>query len=83
MLNPTSLRLRGLDVSGSQPAELLDHELVFFGGNGYLAPIPAKGKTMYGVLHRISGETLAKIDPLLEGPCTCLLCVHVRSFCCC
>ena len=67
MVNPTSVRLRGLKVADSAPGELLDHELVFFGPNGYLAPLAAKGKTMYGIVHRISKETLAVIDALMKG----------------
>lgn len=67
MTNPVSLRGRGIEVLESYPSTLQDHKMVFFGTNGYSAPLPAQGQTMDGVLHLMTNETLAKINPLMEG----------------
>lgn len=67
MINPVSLQGRGLEVLESHYSQLQNHECVFFGPNGYSAPVPANGETMWGVLHLITQATLNKINPLLEG----------------
>lgn len=67
MMNPTSLRGRRLVPLESFPAELLDFELIFFGSGGMAAAQDSPGKSLHGVLHRMSEKHMAVLDNLERG----------------
>lgn len=64
MMNKVSLNGRGLYAIESKPAEIQDHELIFYGPMGIAAAIPAEGKTFHGVLHKLTKEDMARLDQI-------------------
>jgi hypothetical protein len=61
MMNPISMKARGICPKYSKPGEILDHEFRFFGPQGMAEAIPCQGKSFHGVLHCI---TQADVDEL-------------------
>ena len=64
MMNPTSMSLRGVKAIESQPAEIMDHKLYFFGSFGFAEALPSPGCTFHGVMHRLDHENMAKLDKI-------------------
>jgi len=56
MMNPVSLKGRGLTPIESMPAELLDYRLGFFGQNGFATIYAEEGTSFHGVLHNMAPE---------------------------
>ena len=52
MMNKVSVNARKVYPTQSKPAEILDYELIFFGGGGMACALAAKGKSFHGVLHK-------------------------------
>merc|ERR1719161_2491064 len=66
MMNPVGLGGRQLTPLQSVGAELLDYELEFFGRGGMAAARPKKGGSLHGVLHRMTGPEMRRLDEM-EG----------------
>ena len=66
MMNPISLNNRGLFPTVSKPAEILDFEITFFGGEGFACAEIAPGKSFHGVLHLCTAEEMKILDSI-EG----------------
>lgn len=64
MMNPTSIKLRGIHPSSSCPAKLKDYKLIFFGKNGYAEIIKEKDQSVHGILHEISENELSILDEI-------------------
>lgn len=67
MMNPTSLKARGLVPLESFPAELLDFELMFIGKQGMAAAQAVPGKSFHGVLHLMSEKHMCVLDEIERG----------------
>jgi len=67
MMNPTSLKGRGLVPVESVPAELMDFELGFFGPAGMAAAIATPEKSFHGVLHRMTAPHMVVLDKIETG----------------
>jgi hypothetical protein len=66
MMNPISLKNRGIFPKKSMPAEVQDFELTFFGKMGMACADVAPGKSFHGVLHLCSEDEMKSLDAL-EG----------------
>jgi len=64
MINPTSLAARGLKPKQSEPAELIDHRLLWKGSEGMASQEAAPGESFHGVLHLMSAEHMKKLDAI-------------------
>ena len=64
MMNPVSLKGRNLHPIESNPAELLDYELGFFGAMGMAFAKPGKGKPFHGVLHKMTQKEMLILDKI-------------------
>ena len=64
MMNKVSITNRGVIPLESVPAELLDYELIFFGGMGMACAQPCEGKSFHGVLHKCKEEHMLKLDKI-------------------
>eukprot|EP00092_Neocalanus_flemingeri_P011960 GFUD01012893.1.p1 GENE.GFUD01012893.1~~GFUD01012893.1.p1 ORF type:complete len:290 (+),score=81.73 GFUD01012893.1:147-1016(+) len=64
MMNKTSLTMRDLKPTKSRPACLKDFELIFGMNYGMAAARRSPGQKIHGVLHRITGEELVKLDKI-------------------
>ena len=64
MVNPVSLRNRNIFPLESRPAELLDHNLNFFGSIGVAEAVVEEGASFHGVLHQLDAATMEKLDTL-------------------
>lgn len=64
MCNPTSLANRDLHPKESQPAEVLDYKLHFFGSSGMADAVPAKGESFHGVLHKMPASDQEKLNKI-------------------
>jgi hypothetical protein len=78
MMNPTSLKLRGLEPITSCPAECLDFKLIFVSRMGPVAmaeAAPEAGASFHGVLHLMNANDMASLDALEmtydRTPATC------------
>jgi hypothetical protein len=52
MMNKVSVNARKVYPAESKPGEILDYDLIFFGGGGMACALAAKGKSFHGVLHK-------------------------------
>ena len=50
------------------PAEMLDHELIFYGPMGMAGAVPAEGKSFHGVLHNHKLAASAAHEPFAFKP---------------
>ena len=77
MCNPISMTNRELHPIESFPAEVMDHELHFFGSSGMAGAIAQEGKSFHGVLHKMTKDDKIKLDKMEMGydadPCKCKL----------
>ena len=64
MMNNVSLNARGLFSLESKPAELQDHDIIFYGPLGMAGAVPAPGKSFHGVLHKLTADDMAKLDKI-------------------
>jgi len=64
MLNPVSLANRKIFPLESRPAELLDHNIHFFGSIGVAEAVVEEGASFHGVLHKLDAPTMAKLDKI-------------------
>lgn len=62
MMNKVSLNSRGIFPVESRPAEILDYDLVFFGGAGMAVAEAKKGKSFHGVLHKVTQKEMEVLD---------------------
>ena len=58
MMNPLSIRYRGINPLESIPAEIIDYKLGFFGDMGFASAIYHEGSSFHGVLHKLSNEDI-------------------------
>jgi hypothetical protein len=77
MCNPISITNRELHAIESFPAEVMDHELHFFGSSGVAGAVAKEGKSFHGVLHKMTKDDKIKLDKIEMGydadPCKCKL----------
>ena len=66
MMNPVSLNARGIFPVESKPAEILDYDIIFFGGSGMACAEPKEGKSFHGVVHKVSEDQMKILDSI-EG----------------
>lgn len=64
MLNPVSLANRKIFPLESRPAELLGHNIHFFGSIGVAEAVVEEGASFHGVLHKVDADTMAKLDKI-------------------
>ena len=64
MVNPVSLRNRNIFPQESRPAELLDHNINFFGSIGVAEAVVEQGASFHGVLHQLDAATMEQLDTL-------------------
>ena len=64
MMNPHSLKRRGLVPTESHPAILLDFRLYFFGTLGIAEAIPQEGDHFHGVIHRLNKDAIEALDKI-------------------
>ena len=64
MLNPVSLANRKIFPLESRPAELLNHNIHFFGSIGVAEAVVEEGASFHGVLHKVDADTMAKLDKI-------------------
>ena len=64
MLNPVSLTNRKIFPLESRPAELLGHNIHFFGSIGVAEAVVEEGASFHGVLHKVDTDTMAKLDKI-------------------
>ena len=64
MINPVSIRNRGINPISSEPAELLDHRIGFFTSDGYAEAVPEVGASFHGVIHHLTKEDMTKLDKI-------------------
>ena len=64
MVNPVSLRNRNIFPQESRPAELLDHNIHFFGSIGVAEAVVEQGASFHGVLHQLDAATMEQLDTL-------------------
>jgi AIG2-like family len=66
MMNCVSVRNRNLQLEANQkgqPAELLDHQLVFYGCHGFAEVVPKKGASLHGVVYlNVSDDQMKELD---------------------
>lgn len=62
MMNKTSMKLRNLIPLSSEPGEILDYEIGFFGSGGFAEAKPSPGKSFHGVLHRMTTAQMEGLD---------------------
>jgi hypothetical protein len=67
MMNKVSLELRKVVPIQSWPAEIIDHDLGFFGSLGFAEAIPSEGKSFHGVLHKLHKSDMDMIDKIEVG----------------
>lgn len=69
MMNPVSMRLRGIQpVGASKPAKLQGYRIHFFGEAGMAECLPAdEGSCIHGVLHTIRQHEAEKLDAIETG----------------
>lgn len=67
MMNPNSLKSRDLHPLESYPGEILDYELIFYGGGGMAVAIEKEGASFHGVLHKMTLDDIAKLDGIEVG----------------
>ncbi len=64
MVNPVSLRNRNIFPLESRPAELLDHNIHFFGSIGVAEAVVEQGASFHGVLHQLDAATMEQLDTI-------------------
>ena len=66
MMNPISLANRGIHPAAcrSQPAELLEYRLGFFGPMGYADAVPCDGASFHGVIHYVKPDQMEILDKI-------------------
>lgn len=62
MMHPESMKQRKIAPIRSQPAELLDQRIHFFGAAGFAEAVPEEGASFHGVVHQITHETMDELD---------------------
>lgn len=62
MMNKVSLNSREIFPVESKPAEILDYDLIFFGGAGMACAEAKEGKSFHGVLHKVSQKEMKVLD---------------------
>lgn len=67
MMLPQSYEQRNFHPLASQPAELLDYKLNFFGGVGFAEAVPAPGESLHGVMHMVTPQQMVELDKLEVG----------------
>ena len=67
MVNKVSLNNRKLYPVESNPAELLDYELGFFGQMGMAVAEPKEGSSFHGVLHKLTEAEMISLDGVEAG----------------
>ena len=69
MMNKIGLHGRGIfTLESKPPAEMLDHELIFYGPMGMAGAVPAEGKSFHGVLHNHKLAASAAHEPFAFKP---------------
>jgi len=63
-MNPVSLNARGIFPVESKPAEILDYDIIFFGGSGMACAEPNVGKSFHGVVHKVSEDQMKILDKI-------------------
>ena len=61
-MNKVSLNSRGIFPAESNPAEIQDYDLIFFGGAGMACAEAKEGKSFHGVLHKVTEEEMRILD---------------------
>jgi len=64
MINPVSFRARGLKGTECQPAELLDHKIVFQGRSGMASIKDSVGESLHGVIWLCDDTDMEKLDEI-------------------
>ena len=64
MINPVSFRARGLKAIECQPAELLDHRIIFQGRSGMASIQDAEGESLHGVIWVCDDTDMKKLDKI-------------------
>jgi len=64
MMNPTSLKLREIDVIRSYPGVIQNFKLNFAGRYGMAEALPSVGNCFHGVVHEITKEMMVKLDEI-------------------
>lgn len=64
MCNKVSLSMRNLHPLDSHPAEILDHEIYFFGKMGFAEAIYKPNASFHGVLHKMLASDKSKLDEM-------------------
>ena len=67
MCNKVSLSLRNLHPLESHPAEILDHEIYFFGKLAFAEAIYKPNASFHGVLHKMLASDKSKLDQMELG----------------
>ena len=62
MMNKVSLNSREIFPVESKPAEILDFDLIFFGGSGMACAEVKEGKSFHGVLHKLVEKEMKVLD---------------------
>ena len=64
MMNQVTIKARKIFPVESQPAEILEYKLTFFGEQGLACAEPAQGESFHGVLHKLKEEDMYKMDQI-------------------
>lgn len=64
MMNPVSIKARGVTPIESKPGQLLDYEIYFFGKEGFAEAVEEAGKSFHGVLHRLDKKMMDTLDAI-------------------